>query len=75
MNCDSPGLLQGSLEVWGPVPIPLLVGAPSKPLLRVSVSWVCVCDLGASCFSKLCFVLFLSESAICKLFESFVALG
>ena len=30
---------------WGPVPVPLHVGAPGKPLLRVSVAWDLVCDL------------------------------
>ena len=29
----------------GPVPVPLLVGAPGKPLLRVLVAWDLVCDL------------------------------
>ena len=31
--------------VGGPVPVPLRVGAPGKPLLRVSVDWYIVCDL------------------------------
>ena len=31
------------------MPVPLHVGAPGKPLLRVSVSWVCVCELSALC--------------------------
>ena len=30
-------------------PVPLLVGAPGKPLLCVSMSEACGCDLGASC--------------------------
>ena len=29
----------------GPVPVPLRVGAPGKPLLRVSAAWHLVCDL------------------------------
>ena len=27
------------------MPVPLRVGAPGKPLLRVSVAWTLVCDL------------------------------
>ena len=34
-----------AVEVRGPVPVPLHAGAPSKPLLRVSVAWDLVCDL------------------------------
>ena len=38
------------------MPVPLHMGAPGKPLLRVSVSWVCVCDLallyGYLCWSE-----------------------
>ena len=36
MTCRAPG---------GPVPVPLRVGAPGKPLLRVSAAWNLACDL------------------------------
>ena len=53
-NCDflilrSESEIALSLDPWGPVPVPLRVGAPGKPLLRVSVETGSCLRRGASC--------------------------
>ena len=56
--CDSnrESQITSELGAGGPVPVPLHVGAPGKPLLRVSVAWDLVCDLAL----RVCDIVWLS---------------